>query len=338
MTLNISHNALASIDVSKLTELKALWIIDCGITQVNISRNTALTKFMAVRNSLTSLDLSKNTSIQTLWLTDNKLKTLDLSNNTNLLHIQIQKNTLTDLDLSANTKLGQVLVSHNPKLNCIGVSRGQTSNGQWVKDTSQSFSVDCSALDSLLYTAIPDANFEQFLINLGLDDVIDGKMLTAKALKVTKLYLGNKSIKSLKGIRAFKNLTYLNVYGNQLTHLDLEGLTVLGEASLSNNQLTTLDVASLVSLKKLYVNNNQLTSLKLPSNRTLTVLKVNDNQLSNLNLSLYTDISNLNVSSNANLSCIQVASPDIADGANAKTGRYTNWNKDDSQNFSVNCN
>ena len=274
VTLNISNNALASIDVSKLTELQALWIIDCGITQVNISRNTALTKFMAARNSLTSLDLSKNTSIQTLWLTDNKLKTLDLSNNTNLLRIQIQKNTLTDLDLSANTKLLEVLVSQNPKLNCIGVSRGQTSNGQWVKDTSQSFSVDCSAPDPSLFTAIPDTKFEEALIELGLDDVKDGRILTATAKEVIELNIYRKGISKLTGIQAFTKLTRLYAGANSISQVDLSKNLNLEILKLDRNQLSSIDISKLTKLTQFDPSVNQLQSVDLANSLALTTVNV----------------------------------------------------------------
>ena len=357
-TLNISNNALASIDVSKLTELKALLIIDCGITQVNISRNTALTKFMAARNSLTSLDLSKNTSIQTLWLTDNKLKTLDLSNNTNLLHIQIQKNTLTDLDLSANTKLGQVLVSQNPKLNCIGVSRGQTSNGQWVKDTSQSFSVDCSAPDPSLFTAIPDTKFEEALIELGLDDVKDGRILTATAKEVIELNIYRKGISKLTGIQAFTKLTrlyagansisqvdlsknlnleILKLDRNQLSSIDISKLTKLTQFDPSVNQLQSVDLENSLALTTVNLYSNKISQIDVSKNVKLTYLAVSRNELQDLDISKNVALTNVHVGENSSLTCIQVASQDIADGANAKTGRYTNWNKDDSQRFSVDC-
>ena len=91
----------------------------------------------------------------------------------------------------------------------------------WNKDDSQRFSVDCSAPNPSDYTAIPDPTFEEALIDLGHDDVKDGKILTATAKEVTLLNLSNKGIKSLKGIRAFTKLTTLWAKTNGISQIDL---------------------------------------------------------------------------------------------------------------------
>lgn len=60
-------------------------------------------------------------------------------------------------------------------------------------------------------TAIPDVNFEQVLINLGIDSdgTINGQILTADALQVTHLYITSSSpnsfIQDVTGIEAFVN-------------------------------------------------------------------------------------------------------------------------------------
>tara|TARA_B110000483_G_scaffold102094_1_gene124889 strand:+ start:3464 stop:3742 length:279 start_codon:yes stop_codon:yes gene_type:complete len=71
------------------------------------------------------------------------------------------------------------------------------------------------------YTSIPDQNFEQALIDLGYDDVIDRKVLTANINSVDSLDLVGKNISDLIGVEAFTALKYLNCYDNPLTSLDL---------------------------------------------------------------------------------------------------------------------
>ena len=57
-------------------------------------------------------------------------------------------------------------------------------------------------------TAIPDANFEQALIDLGYDVApINGLIPTANISSVTNLDVSGKSISNLTGIEAFTNLT-----------------------------------------------------------------------------------------------------------------------------------
>ena len=50
------------------------------------------------------------------------------------------------------------------------------------------------------FTYVPDDNFEQALINLGVDSVIDDYVYTASIDTVTVLYVNNKNISDLSGI------------------------------------------------------------------------------------------------------------------------------------------
>ena len=67
-------------------------------------------------------------------------------------------------------------------------------------------------------TAIPDTNFEQALITLGIDSgLIDGTVLTANISGVTSLNVSNKNISNLTGIEAFSSLQTLNCNNNLIT-------------------------------------------------------------------------------------------------------------------------
>ena len=70
-------------------------------------------------------------------------------------------------------------------------------------------------------TAIPDALFEQTLIDLGYDTgVTDGVVLTANINTVTSLNVSFIGINDLTGIQDFTALTYLYCHLNLLTSLD----------------------------------------------------------------------------------------------------------------------
>ena len=71
------------------------------------------------------------------------------------------------------------------------------------------------------FTYVPDDNFEQALINLGVDSVIDDYVYTASIDTVTVLYVNNKNISDLSGIEDFISLRELFCYTNQITILDL---------------------------------------------------------------------------------------------------------------------
>jgi len=79
-------------------------------------------------------------------------------------------------------------------------------------------------------------------------------------------------------------ITELNCNGNQLTALNVQGLTALEELLCRNNQLTTLDVSGLTTLKELGCNGNQLTSLNVSGCTTLQKLGCFRNRLTSLNV------------------------------------------------------
>jgi len=85
------------------------------------------------------------------------------------------------------------------------------------------------------YTAIPDQNFEQALIDLGHDDVIDGQVLTSNISGVEELYISNQNITDLTGIEDFTALTDLSCGGNELTNLDVSNLEFFASVNWPNN-------------------------------------------------------------------------------------------------------
>ena len=92
------------------------------------------------------------------------------------------------------------------------------------------------------FTFVPDDNFEQALINLGVDFLLDDYVDTQGIDTITYLYIPSNSIADLTGIEDFTALRELFCYSNQLTFLDLSNNTQLFEVSCGNNQLTSMDV------------------------------------------------------------------------------------------------
>ena len=91
-------------------------------------------------------------------------------------------------------------------------------------------------------TYVPDDNFEQKLINLGYDNVLDDSVATASIDTVISLQVYQLNIADLTGIEDFAALTTLECYLNQLTSLDVSNNTALTTLGCSHNELTTLDV------------------------------------------------------------------------------------------------
>ena len=159
-------------------------------------------------------------------------------------------------------------------------------------------------------TAIPDPNFEQALIDLGLDDVLDGEVLSANIDTVESLIVPNKNISELTGIEDFTSLVWLDC---------------------DSNQLTSLNVSQNVALRTFACGANRLTSLRLVDNTELRSLRCEQNQLTSLNLangnnSLLTNVS----ATENNLDCIQ-----IDEGFTPPND--SSWLKDDTASYSSLC-
>jgi hypothetical protein len=134
-------------------------------------------------------------------------------------------------------------------------------------------------------TSIPDANFEQALINLGYDSgTPDGTVLTNNIDGITSLYVNGSGISDLTGIEDFTALNILYCHSNSLTALDISQNIVLKELYCFNNQLTTLDVSQNTALTHLYCEDNQLTTLDVTQNTALTHLNCSGTLLTTINI------------------------------------------------------
>jgi len=148
-------------------------------------------------------------------------------------------------------------------------------------------------------TVITDANFEQALIDLGIDTApIDGSVPTANISSITSLEVYNNNITELTGIEDFTALTFLECGDNPLTSLDVSNNTALEYLYCYSNQLTSLDVSNNTALEYLYCYDNQLTSLDVSNNTALTTLSCYSNQLTSLDVSTNTALTDLYCYSN----------------------------------------
>ncbi|WP_456438436.1 T9SS type A sorting domain-containing protein [Psychroserpens sp.] len=163
--------------------------------------------------------------------------------------------------------------------------------------------------------AIPDANFEQALVDLGVDtNGLNGNILNSDAESTISLIISNKDISDMTGIEAFTNLevfycsqnnltsldlTYnvnlqnLVCWQNNLTSLDLSTNTQIYNLSCDENNLTSLDISNLTTLYHFYCGYNPLTTLDVSANTTLITLDCNGMQLTELDLSNNNDLLNL---------------------------------------------
>lgn len=132
--LDCNGTSISFLDVSQNTKLETL---NCGSTQIselNLENNLALCVLgCSMLENLTEIDISKNTALTELSLSGAKITKLDVSNQPLLSFLACNSTGITELDVSQNPELVQLWcnytaitsldVSHNPKLDelwCYG--------------------------------------------------------------------------------------------------------------------------------------------------------------------------------------------------------------------------
>ena len=132
-------------------------------------------------------------------------------------------------------------------------------------------------------TTFPDENFRNWVLaqSYGQDEMLTDEEI----VRIKEINVISKSIKSLKGIEFFTELTNLDCSWNQLPLLDVSKNTALKELNCQGNQLTELNLLKNIELEDLACNYNQLTSLDVSQNSALAILACIENQLTELDLS-----------------------------------------------------
>jgi hypothetical protein len=297
------------LSLTGIEDFAALTYLDCSglwLTSLDVYQNVNLTYLNCRNNRLSNLDLSQNVALAYFDCNGNILTHLDLSKNINLTDANCDNNILVNLNLKSghNFKIKKDHISiYNSSLGCVQVDNVAYSTQNW---TGRAWSTSFSVTACGVYTAIPEQNFEKALIAKGLDDVLDGKVLTSAIANITDLdvslidFSWDNAIRSLEGIQDFAALKTLNCSGNYVdSGLDLSKNTALTTLNCSNNGgLWELDLSKNTALTTLNCSNNrQLQRLDLSKNSALTTLDCNTNlSMRTLDLSNNIALTSLNCS------------------------------------------
>lgn len=308
-SLNISGESIADLTgIEAFTALNVFYCENNMLTSVDLSTLTNLTYVSLIQNALSSLDVSALTNLQILECDGNNLTTLDLSNNINLDTLGASYNNLVSLNIQNgnNTRIGleEFQVQNNDDLTCILVDDASYSNSTWTDIDTQMFfnETHCN------YTAIPDSNFEAALEVLGYDDISgDGQVPTHNISNITILSIFSKSISDLTGIEDFTALESLDCRSNSIAILDLSNNTALTTVNSQSNSLTAIDVSNSVNLTSLKIgNNNTLERLDVSNNTQLQTLECYSTAITSLDISNNTALRNVLVF-NTNLSSLDTS-------------------------------
>ena len=163
---------------------------------------------------------------------------------------------------------------------------------------SISFNLNAQIID------IPDANFKNALISIGVDTNSDGEISIAEAEATTYMTINGLSIASLEGIEHFVNLEYLICENNLLTELNLVNNPLMDVLYCNDNQLISLDVSTSTYISEFDCSNNpNLTSIAL--GQSFDYLTINYTGLTEIDLN-GVSAHYINIRNNANLTYVQL--------------------------------
>ncbi|MGL1886774.1 MAG: T9SS type A sorting domain-containing protein [Reichenbachiella sp.] len=312
---------ISSLDISKNTQLKVLYLAYCKMTELDVTKNTSLISLHCSNCDISQLDLSNNSELTHLNLNSNEMSQLNISANTSLAVIKCKSNNLTSLDISANTSLTVIDCSYNnltsldvsnhidlTELNCksnliqcIQVNEDQYDETSpnwdvadyWDKDEASFFSyTPCNELELV---AIPDIKFEQRLIQNNHDHILDGYVYKKVTESIETLVLSSSGIVDLKGIEAFTSITSLHCTGNNLKTIDLSNNTELLNLYSSSINLTNLTFYNPSNIRRLSISSINSTSLDLSSFTSLKQFSCSNSNLTSLDLSKNVNLESLNL-------------------------------------------
>jgi type IX secretion system substrate protein len=170
-------------------------------------------------------------------------------------------------------------------------------------------------------TQIPDPNFEQALIDLGIDSdgIVNGQVLTSDIETVTSLNINNKGIQDLTGIEGFAALETLDVSSNQVESLSFTQNLALREVIFNHSLwLSEIDLTNNVNLELLRSSFSSLSELDLTNNTKLLELVLGEPAPSSNH-----EIGYLDLTQNAMLQKLQLINLQALQTADLRSGNNT---------------
>ncbi len=198
--------------------LKTLDCTECGLYNLDISRNKKLEYLNCNYNNLERLYVKKNTKLKTLSCTDNKLKKIDVSKNKKLQIFFCCDNQIKKINIDKNKKLKKLIVSTNliQKLN--------------IKKLSD-LELLCCGENKIKKL---DVSHNKKLVTLECNINKLTKLNVSKNKLLDYLHCGENAIRKLD-LRKNKLLTTFRCDGNRL---------LTGNIKLSRTQLTRCEAAT----------------------------------------------------------------------------------------------
>ena len=276
-------NRITNIDVSKNSALRYLGCVDNGIETLNVTNNHALDGLDFCSNQLTTIDLSNNPALTGLWCSWNQLTALNLSSNPLIHELRCENNYISTLDVSNlaelyaldcdNNPLTALDLSHNPELNFFRCGENFVEEPYHQPELT---SINLANNPKLEHVYLCGNRLTEI-------DVSNNPRLNFLDLQDNCLDELDVSANPELEFLCLQNI--LNPGGNQLETLDLSNNNNMKHLQVSGNRLAAINVSNMPMLEVLECAQNYITALDVTQNPNLQELNCSGNSISELNLS-----------------------------------------------------
>lgn len=269
-SLIVSSLGIASLEgIEHFTNLEGLACDNNSLTELDLSKNTQLTKLTCDYNKISKLILPPNAEKMTrLSCGDNKLTgKLDCSNWVNLTNLNCHTNNFTALDLTGCSELIGLFCGNN---NLTSLNVQDCSNLTTLQcDGNKLSSLDISMCPYLLTLSCGNNNLETLDLS--------------NCHNLDRLFCQDNKLSSLDISMCLK-LSLLYCQNNMLTLLTLGNASTLRDLDCSQNQLSSLIATSCTSLTQLTCDNNNIRILDISNCYNLGDLIWHNNPFEEINL------------------------------------------------------
>ena len=326
--LQCSENLLTSIDVSRNTQLTSLLVTNNYLSSLDISENIELFLLRCSNNNISSIDFTNNINLDWIYCSSNRLTFESLETPTPGSHLYCSPQDSVGIKQSFTKNEGENFTYEMAVGGTYNQYQWYKAGGKLPDQTTSTLNLtNLSNYDAAIYTCevtntqvtslslysrevtlslnnqgstfVPDNNFEQALIDLGLDSgPLDNYVPTANIREVTNLDLNSKNIYNLIGIEDFTSLDSLNCRSTQISYLDLSNNLNLSYLDCAFSLIRDINVSNNSKLEYLNCFNNQLTHLNIENSPDLLYLSCAYNKLQELDLSNDSRLSYLNCYTN----------------------------------------
>ena len=265
--------------IEYFASLETLYCYSTQITELDVSKNTALIHLSCHKTPLRNLDVSKNEKLEQLSFSDTNITELDVSNNLKLKELSGAFTSIKDLNVSANVDL-EKLFMRNTRITNLDVSKNKKLTHLDCAET------DITRLDVSNNTALLHLYCQSLDINkLNITNSPNLTLLTCHDTNITNLDISRN-----------KALEILYCYKTNLQNLDTSENKKLTSLDCAETDITRLDVSNNPNLTLLACNDTKITKLDVSRNKALEMLYCYKTNLQNLDISKNINLVELNCS------------------------------------------